>query len=607
MAILSDMSIRFKVLIAPVIMILTLAVILFIAISGMENQRKVLTDVQEISFKRLQLVQEFITTSELVQSDVYRLSVLRFIQSSEIEILPASERLSAGLNNLTVINGEILTKWSLDETEKALLLDLNKSLNAFRHQVKQAVMAVSENPSFGILFVRSAAMPFNELRGLLSELLDYQNEKISAAKHHSEAMIDRIMKTILSIAALMALIAIFITVYIGSKFISKPIVAITRLMERLTEGDLSVKGESDGRKDEIGQMEKALQVFRNNAIDKTLSDRKLQESEDRFRTLYNNALVGLFRTRIADGAPLQINRRYAELAGYASIEECVEHFVASDHYADPEAREKMLGEITRHGQVNNYEAEIIRKDKNHFWISFSARAYPEDGYIEGALIDITDKKNAESKLVSSVKEKEILLREIHHRVKNNMQMIQSLLSLQADKISRADVKQALMDSNNRIKSMALIHETLYRSEDMANLDIKAYFNNVIKHLYRVYHDPEQLITLSIEIDPVALDIDRCVACGLIINELVSNAMKYAFPGMSQGNLWIWFRNENDNSATLIVTDNGCGLPDDFDVDASDSLGLKIVRILAEGQLKGSLSVVKDNGASFQICFPLIKS
>ena len=205
MRIFSDISIRIKVLIAPVIMILTLGVILFIAISGMENQRKVLTDVQEISLKRLQLVQEFITTSELVQSDVYRLSVLQFMQSPETEVSPVSERLNVGLNNLTVINGEILTKWSLDENEKALLQELNKSLNTFRHQVQQAVKAVSENPSFGILFVRSAAIPFNELRGLLSRLLDYQNDKIAAAKQHSEAMLDRIRKTIISIAVLMAL------------------------------------------------------------------------------------------------------------------------------------------------------------------------------------------------------------------------------------------------------------------------------------------------------------------------------------------------------------------------------------------------------------------
>ncbi len=123
MTILSDMSIRIKVLIAPVIMILTLGVILFIAISGMENQRKVLTDVQEISFKKLQLVQEFITTSELVQSDVYRLSVLRFMQAPEIEISPASERLSVGLNNLTIINGEILTKWFWMKMKKRLARD----------------------------------------------------------------------------------------------------------------------------------------------------------------------------------------------------------------------------------------------------------------------------------------------------------------------------------------------------------------------------------------------------------------------------------------------------------------------------------------------------
>ncbi|MBU1171432.1 MAG: PAS domain S-box protein [Proteobacteria bacterium] len=604
MGLFTNTSIKIKVLIAPGIMAIALGLILFIAIHGMEKQRRILTDAQERSLNRLKLVQDFITTSEHVQSDVYRLSVLQFMGAPKNEILPVSERLSMGLNNVTVIHGEILTTWTLDHQEELLLDELKTSLNAFRHQVQQAVMAVSKSPSFGILLVRSAAVPFSELNGLLLRLLEHQNDKIIEAKQNSEALLGQISTAIMTIALFMTLIAILMTVYIGSHYISKPIVLLTQLMGRLTDGDVSVASQGRERSDEIGQMEKALNVFRNNVIEKARSDKKLQESEDRFRTLYNNALVGLFRTRISDGVPLQINRRYAELAGYSSIEDCLENFAAATHYADPKVRDRLLEELKHHGEVNDFEAEIIRKDHVHFWISFSARVYPEDGNIEGALIDITDKKKAESKLVSSIKEKEVLLREIHHRVKNNMQIIQSLLSLQADRISRPEVKQPLIDSNNRIKSMALIHETLYHSDDMGNLDVKAYFNNVVNHLYKIYYNPEQMITLSIDIDSVELDLDRCIACGLIVNELVSNAMKYAFVGKPEGHLLISFRKQDDHVASLTVSDNGCGLPDRFDINTHESLGLKIVRILAEGQLKGSLSAVNENGATFQIIFPL---
>ncbi len=124
----------------------------------------------------------------------------------------------------------------------------------------------------------------------------------------------------------------------------------------------------------------------------------MQESEIRFKHLYNNSMVGLFRTRISDGAPLVINKQYAELAGYETIEECMEEFSSLEHYADPELREQMLEQIMKNGEVKHFEAEIIRKDNTPIWISFSARVYPEDKYIEGAMVDITDRKLLESQL-----------------------------------------------------------------------------------------------------------------------------------------------------------------------------------------------------------------
>ena len=183
MKILRDISIGKKLLIPPIIMVITLGFILFIAVNGLGNQRKVLSHVQEITLKRLHLVHEFITASRHAQSDVHHLSVLKFMQAPEIEILPVSESLNMGLNNLKIINGEILSKWILDKNEKTILQELNKPLNAFRHQAQQAAKAVLENPSFGILLVKSAAISFNEISLLLLKLHKYQEEKIIQAKY----------------------------------------------------------------------------------------------------------------------------------------------------------------------------------------------------------------------------------------------------------------------------------------------------------------------------------------------------------------------------------------------------------------------------------------
>ncbi len=253
------------------------------------------------------------------------------------------------------------------------------------------------------------------------------------------------------------------------------------------------------------------------------------ESEERFRNLYNNAEVGLFRTRISDGVPLQINQRYAEMAGYETIEECLENFVAADHYADPEVRERMVEAITKHGEVKNYQAEIIRKDNKHFWIDFSARAYPEGGYVEGALVDITDKKNAERKLVASLIEKETLLKEIHHRVKNNLQVISSLLDLQSSYLKDEKARDVLHNSMDRISAMARVHTMLYQSEDMSRIDLGGFIGDLAVRLQQSHWITGSPVDIHVDVPDVSLTIETSIPCGLILNELVSNALKHAFP------------------------------------------------------------------------------
>jgi two-component sensor histidine kinase/HAMP domain-containing protein len=217
--------------------------------------------------------------------------------------------------------------------------------------------------------------------------------------------------------------------------------------------------------------------------------------------------------------------------------------------------------------------------------------------------EVRNRKAAEAKIQRSLSEKEVLLREIHHRVKNNMQMIQSLLNLQANKMDNALFKAALIDSNSRIKSMALIHEALYRSEDIAKLDIDGYFKQLVKHLYKIYLKRGHTVETVFQIEPISFDLDSSIACGLILNELVTNALKYAFTDSQKGILTILLYRVNDAQVELTVKDNGQGLDAAIDLERIPSLGLKIVSMLAQDQLQGNIHIGRKEGTSFNIRFP----
>ncbi len=202
---------------------------------------------------------------------------------------------------------------------------------------------------------------------------------------------------------------------------------------------------------------------------------------------------------------------------------------------------------------------------------------------------------------TSLQEKEVLLKEIHHRVKNNMQVITSLLSLQSKTISDTKALAVFEDSQNRVKSMALIHETLYQSKDLSRINFAEYLKKLVAHVSRSYRIRPNAVKINLHVNDVALPIDTAVPCGLIINELASNALKYAFPADTKGEINITFANTNDEY-TLCVSDTGVGLPPDFDPEQGKSLGMKLVRMLTS-QLNGEMECRNGVGTTFQITFP----
>ena len=213
--------------------------------------------------------------------------------------------------------------------------------------------------------------------------------------------------------------------------------------------------------------------------------------------------------------------------------------------------------------------------------------------------DMSQRKSSEDQLQSSLKEKEILLKEIHHRVKNNLQIISSLLSLQSSTIEDAPTRELVRESQNRVRSMALIHEKLYQAASLARIDFGEYLRSLTRDLFRSYSAGG--VSLKMQAEDVFLDVDSAIPCGLIVNELVSNALKYAFPQGRGGELLITFARIARDKFALSVTDNGTGLPSDLDVRNPKTLGLQLVAMLIN-QLHGTLDVVSDGGTTFMITF-----
>lgn len=208
--------------------------------------------------------------------------------------------------------------------------------------------------------------------------------------------------------------------------------------------------------------------------------------------------------------------------------------------------------------------------------------------------------HAEQKMSQSLKEKEVLLREIHHRVKNNMQIISSLLRLQAETTKDTKLKESFQISQNRIHSMALIHEELYRSADLAHINFFPYVQKLLAKLFASYGISTARIKLLFDIDNALININQAIPCGLIINELVTNSLKHAFPADKSGMITIAFK-KYKNFKRLIIKDNGIGFPKDKKLNSSDSLGLQIVRDLVR-QLDGSVKLNKKSGTEFIIRF-----
>ena len=350
---------------------------------------------------------------------------------------------------------------------------------------------------------------------------------------------------------------------------------------------------------------------------------KLAEEEAReSRAKLQAALAGMtdaLSISDADGYFIDFNDAFARFYRFRNKEDCSRIFaeypdILEISRADGSPAPPDMWAVPRalRGETVSSEEYILRrKDTGETWVgSFSfGPVYGENGEIVGSVVvarDITDRKRAEERLVASLKEKEVLLKEIHHRVKNNMQIISSLVALQADEAEDAVHRSLLDDVTHRVRSMAMVHEKLYQSEDLARVEFDQYIKSLLEYLFRAYGTSASGIRLKLDLEPVLLPVNTAIPCGLILNELVGNAFKHAFADKTGGELIISLRTEAGGKIRLAVRDSGVGLPAGFDLNKAQTLGLRLVQMLVR-QLRGELEISHDHGTELMLTFRIPKT
>ena len=366
-------------------------------------------------------------------------------------------------------------------------------------------------------------------------------------------------------------------------------------------------------KDSAGNSTGALSSARD-ITEERQAETALRQNEAKFRSIFESIQDVYYEARL-DGTILEMSPSIQPLSdGQYSREDLLGKSILA-FYSNPEERPFFLKNLMEKGRLTDYEISLRNRDGNLIPCSLAAKIFSDAGgrpeKIVGSIRNITERKKAEDQkeaaldaLRTSLREKELLLQEIHHRVKNNMQIISSLFNLEAVHAS-PETREILKKGQTRILSLSLVHERLYRSADLSRINLSEYIQDLAVHLFQVYLVDSSQVRLETDLEEVSLDINSAIPFGLILNELIANALKHAFPDGRKGVVRIRLARAPGDSVEFQVFDDGVGLPEGIDFQNPASFGFEIINLLV-GQLEAEISLERKGGTTFTLKFKELK-
>ncbi|MBN2442172.1 MAG: GAF domain-containing protein [Spirochaetales bacterium] len=650
MRFLRDISISIKVLIPAGVLILALGLVSGYAVFRLHDQRMVLTKIHDIVLKKITLIDEFILISEQVQSDVYQICVLKFMNVHEQEIHVLHQRLEQGLNDINVTYGEILTTWDLDKSEKQLLAKIYDPMNLYRHQAEQAAMSVVDNPSFGIFLVRSSIQPFTEFQNALIEFLDYQKLMIIQAENKAREDAGMVSRIIIVFSLFVMLSGIIAILFISTRLISGPILNLAKLMHKLAEGDLAVAVSGLERQDELGSMVRALAVFKDNSLDKARLDKALKqylrnlESINRANNAFSSTLdpeevLGLVMkevhlmfsapsvsiwfidpetkelicSRAAGSSPgiIQGLRLSPGQGIIGWVAKSNESRLVKDIYKDEHFNASMISEDIRNirslllvplrvkeqaiGVLVAGDSNINRFSRTDLTLMESLAATASIT-IENARLYKQARQDSETR--------NVLLQEVNHRVKNNLAAIIGLLYTEKrynKKTNKCEYSRFLDDLIQRIGGLASVHKLLSDTR-WEPLSLKTLLNHIIQSSLKM-HTPGGNIELKIDVSDILITPNQAHNLSIVINELVTNIIKHGIDENKEPRIIVSATLEN-NTVKLTFCDNGPGFPENVLNLEEHNMGFDLIKNIVKKNLRGELMLSNTPGALVEIRFKI---
>ncbi len=387
---------------------------------------------------------------------------------------------------------------------------------------------------------------------------------------------------------------------------SIPFIVLTGTLNEETAVDCMKAGATDYViKEHMGRLPFAVKDaihLRDVILEKNRTVEALFRSESRYRSMFENNHAVMLLINPEDGMIKDANPAAEAFYGFNRKE------LSSMNLSDISVKDE--------SQISEKLKMAVSCNEKHFFsrhiqsgnsirdveIFMGPINYIDHILLYSIIHDITERKTAEAALQSSLKQKTELIREIYHRTKNSLQVILSMLALQTTHLDDEKTIKILQDMENRIMAMSLVHEKLYKTRSLSKIDLREYISDLVDLIKSGFASDSKRILLVERLEPAEVLIDTAVPCGLIINELITNAFKYAFPGDSKGEITIGISSSEERTIELVIRDNGCGFPDGFDINSEDTMGLQIVTNIVKYQLNGSVECINSPGVCWIIRF-----